>query len=107
MPLQPSGNCRPQIGRGLDPAEQLRFLCRELFLGQNAFPVQLGETVLGFSAKRSLPEWQSRHFFNDAPVTASRDEVLAAQKPVVLFVDTFNGYFESENPRAAVKVQWV
>ena len=36
--------------------------------------------------------------------TATRDEVLAAERGVVLFVDTFNGYFESENAHAAVKV---
>jgi Fe-S oxidoreductase len=30
--------------------------------------------------------------------------VLASAKPVVLFVDTFNGYFESQNARSAVRV---
>ena len=30
--------------------------------------------------------------------------MLAAAQPVVLFVDTFNGYFESINARAALKV---
>jgi Fe-S oxidoreductase len=30
--------------------------------------------------------------------------VLAAAKPLVLFVDTFNGYFETENAVAAVRV---
>ena len=65
---------------------------------------RLGERLLGIAAQRSLPAWQHRHFFNDAPVTASRDEVLVAERPVVLFVDTFNGYFESPNARAALKV---
>ncbi|WP_332826799.1 FAD-binding and (Fe-S)-binding domain-containing protein [Ramlibacter sp.] len=64
----------------------------------------LGEKLLGFSAKRSLPEWQSRHFFNGATRGASRAEVLAAARPVVLFVDTFNGYFESMNAQAAFEV---
>lgn len=64
----------------------------------------LGEKLLGFSAKRSLPEWRSRHFFNAGPRGASRQELLAATKPVVLFVDTFNGFFESENARAAFTV---
>jgi Fe-S oxidoreductase len=64
----------------------------------------LGERLLGFSAKRSLPEWQREHFFNDIPVTVTREEVLLAVRPVVLFVDTFNGYFESVNARCAVKV---
>jgi FAD/FMN-containing dehydrogenase/Fe-S oxidoreductase len=65
---------------------------------------QLSEKLLGFSAKRSLPKWQSRHFFNTPVQSATRAEVLAATKPVVLFVDTFNGYFESENAHAALQV---
>lgn len=64
----------------------------------------LGEKLLGFSARRSLPEWRSRHFFNAGPRGASREQLLAAAKPVVLFVDTFNGFFESENARAAFTV---
>jgi Fe-S oxidoreductase len=36
--------------------------------------------------------------------SAPREQVLAASKPVVLFVDTFNGYFESENAASALKV---
>jgi Fe-S oxidoreductase len=63
-----------------------------------------GERLLGFSARRSLPAWQSRHFFSDTPRTATREEALAAGKAVVLFVDTFNGFFESENARAALRV---
>jgi FAD/FMN-containing dehydrogenase/Fe-S oxidoreductase len=65
---------------------------------------RLGEKVLGFSARRSLPEWKSRHFFNTPHGTASAAETLAAAKPVVLFVDTFNGYFESDNAEAALRV---
>jgi FAD/FMN-containing dehydrogenase/Fe-S oxidoreductase len=64
----------------------------------------VGEKWLGFSAKRSLPTWQSKHFFNSPIKTATKVEVLTAAKPVVLFVDTFNGYFESANAHAAVKV---
>ena len=64
----------------------------------------LGERLLGFSAQRSLPEWQSRHFFNSGIAGATREQVLAAAKPVVLFVDTFNGFFESANAAAAFKV---
>jgi FAD/FMN-containing dehydrogenase/Fe-S oxidoreductase len=63
-----------------------------------------GEKLLGLSARRPLPQWQSAHFFNAAPTTATRDEVVAAARPVVLFVDTFNGYFESPNATAAVQV---
>jgi FAD/FMN-containing dehydrogenase/Fe-S oxidoreductase len=83
---------------------------------------QLGETLLGLSARRSLPTWQRQHFFNaqqmsarpghDTPgqspwvhrTTATREALMLADKPVVLFVDTFNGYFESDNAHAAVKV---
>jgi FAD/FMN-containing dehydrogenase/Fe-S oxidoreductase len=77
---------------------------------RNRMPLMaaLTEKLLGLSAKRSLPEWQMRHFFNTPPsaaqATASREEVLAATRGVVLFVDTFNGYLESANAHAAVKV---
>jgi Fe-S oxidoreductase len=49
---------------------------------------------LGFSARRQLPRWRT-DFFADRG-TADAD--------VVLFVDTFNRYFEPENARAAMKV---
>jgi FAD/FMN-containing dehydrogenase/Fe-S oxidoreductase len=68
----------------------------------------LGERWLGLSAQRSLPQWRSDTFWREAPTLAGRDEVLAAaaagRQAVVLFVDTFNGYFDSENARAAVRV---
>ena len=64
----------------------------------------LSEKLLGFSGKRTLPQWQTKTFFNSGIKTASHDEVLAATKPVVLFIDTFNGYFESDNAFAALKV---
>ncbi len=64
----------------------------------------LSERLLGLSAKRTLPQWKSRTFFNAMPATATREEVLAAKRPVVLFVDTFNGNFESENAFSALKV---
>lgn len=64
------------------------------------------EKFTGLSARRQLPQWQRRHFFNTPAPNglATRDGVLLAVKPVVLFVDTFNGYFESENAFSAVKV---
>jgi FAD/FMN-containing dehydrogenase/Fe-S oxidoreductase len=65
---------------------------------------KLGEKLLGFSSRRSLPQWQAGHFFRDTPGTATKEQVLAAARPVVLFVDTFNGFFESENARAALRV---
>ena len=66
----------------------------------------LSERWLGLSARRSLPRWRRDTFWRRAPALqlASRDEVLAAVKPVVLLVDTFNGYFETENALAAVRV---
>ena len=54
-------------------------------------------TSVGFAAKRALPRWRSDPFV-DRPsrATGGRD--------VVLFVDTFNRWFEPENARAAVRV---
>ncbi len=57
----------------------------------------LRETITGFSSRRRLPDWH-RHPFTDCPRTMTGD------REVVLFVDTFNRYFEPENPRAALKV---
>jgi len=65
---------------------------------------RLSEKLFGFSARRSLPQWQRDHFFNSDHRSATRAEVLVAAKPVVLFVDTFNGFFESGNAHAALKV---
>ncbi len=66
----------------------------------------LSEKWLGLSARRKLPKWRSDTFRRIAPSLrlATRDEALAAAKPVALFVDTFNGTFESENAVAAVRV---
>jgi FAD/FMN-containing dehydrogenase/Fe-S oxidoreductase len=71
----------------------------------------LGEKLLGLSARRSLPEWRSDTFWrasSDASMFASRDQAIAAaregRKVAVLFVDTFNGNFESENALAAARV---
>jgi FAD/FMN-containing dehydrogenase/Fe-S oxidoreductase len=64
----------------------------------------LSEKFTGLSAKRTLPQWKRQTFFIRPPVSATREEVLAASKPVVLFVDTFNGHFESDNAASALKV---
>ena len=64
----------------------------------------LSETLTGFSSKRTLPQWKTKTFFNSGAPSASREEVLTSTKPVVLFVDTFNGYFESDNASSALKV---
>jgi FAD/FMN-containing dehydrogenase/Fe-S oxidoreductase len=49
---------------------------------------------LGFSRHRQLPRWRSDAF----------GEAGRADCDVLLFVDTFNRYFEPENARAALKV---
>jgi FAD/FMN-containing dehydrogenase/Fe-S oxidoreductase len=66
----------------------------------------LSESLLGLSAKRRLPRWRRDTFARTAPSLplATRDEALRADKAVVLFVDTFNGSFETENAHAAVRV---
>ena len=57
----------------------------------------LSEKIAGFTAKRALPKWSARPFrdFEVARKTAPQ---------AVLFVDSFNRYFEPENLRAAVRV---
>ncbi|RYX92633.1 MAG: FAD-binding oxidoreductase [Comamonadaceae bacterium] len=64
----------------------------------------MSEKLLGFSAKRSLPQWTRATFWKQLQGVATRDQVLASAKPVVLFVDTFNGYFEPGNARSALTV---
>jgi FAD/FMN-containing dehydrogenase/Fe-S oxidoreductase len=58
----------------------------------------LGERLTGFSSKRPLPKWHARPFRN-AEATAD-----GAAAEVVLFVDTFNRWFEADNARAALTV---
>ncbi|RIX85371.1 FAD-binding and (Fe-S)-binding domain-containing protein [Acidovorax cavernicola] len=73
----------------------------------------LGEKMLGFSAKRSLPEWRADTFWRTKGTAAAslftdKASALSAaargEKVAVLFVDTFNGTFESENVFAAARV---
>jgi Fe-S oxidoreductase len=73
---------------------------------RNKIPLlaQLAERFTGLSAQRSWPTWQGQHFFNQGTQGVSKETVLNASKPVVLFVDTFNGYFESSNAHAALRV---
>jgi Fe-S oxidoreductase len=52
------------------------------------------KSSLGFAAKRELPKWRSDFFADEGRPDGD----------VVLFVDTFNRYFEPENARAALKV---
>jgi FAD/FMN-containing dehydrogenase/Fe-S oxidoreductase len=60
----------------------------------------LSEKLLGFSAQRRLPQWRSDTFLASARPSAN----TANLREVVLFADTFNNYFESENARAALRV---
>ncbi len=64
----------------------------------------LSDTLLGLAARRSLPQWQSRPFFGHGANPHTREQLLAADRPVVLFVDTFNGFFEPDNANAALQV---
>jgi Fe-S oxidoreductase len=67
---------------------------------------RLSERVLGLSAGRRLPRFRRDTFWRQAPSLklATRSELLDAARPVVLFVDTFNGHLESENAVAAALV---
>jgi FAD/FMN-containing dehydrogenase/Fe-S oxidoreductase len=59
----------------------------------------LSQQLFGLSARRRLPTWR-RDTFNknrSQPATTGKREV-------VLFVDTFNNYFEPDNARAALAV---
>jgi FAD/FMN-containing dehydrogenase/Fe-S oxidoreductase len=75
-----------------------------LFNLRNTLPgaAQLTEKLLGFSAKRALPAWRSDTFFRTAE--ENRQQAQTGAPEVVLFVDTFNNYFESDNARAAYRV---
>jgi FAD/FMN-containing dehydrogenase/Fe-S oxidoreductase len=63
---------------------------------------QLSESLLGLSARRSLPKWRGDPFLSGTQVQARREG--EEQREVVLLVDTFNNYFEPDNARAAVAV---
>jgi FAD/FMN-containing dehydrogenase/Fe-S oxidoreductase len=71
----------------------------------------LGEKLLGFSARRTLPTWRTDIFWRNKALSTDfvdREEALqraqAGERVAVLFVDTFNGVFESENAWAAARV---
>ena len=78
-----------------------------LFNLRNHIPLlaKIQEWVTGISAKRSLPVWKSKHFWNQAPLPfMAADELAKHDKRVVLFADTFNAYFENENVQAALSL---
>src|SRR4051794_20565574 len=58
----------------------------------------LDERLLGFSARRQMPEWSATPYRGAAPTSGE------GGPEVVLLVDTFNRYFEPENARAAERV---
>ncbi|MBI4204448.1 MAG: FAD-binding oxidoreductase, partial [Betaproteobacteria bacterium] len=73
----------------------------------------LSEKLLGLSAKRTLPHWRSSPFHRTAPSpkNTSSSPLMGegrgggeTRREIVLFVDTFNNYFEPENARAALEV---
>jgi FAD/FMN-containing dehydrogenase/Fe-S oxidoreductase len=72
---------------------------------QLPFAAALSQRLAGFSARRSLPKWRT-DWFRDSPGSLpgppGRDGKGARQ--VVLFVDTFNRYFEPETIEAALQV---
>jgi len=76
---------------GLAPLLNLRNHSRAL--------AKLGEALVGLSARRPLPEWSREPFRCDEPAAGP-----ASGREVVLFVDTFNTWFEPENARAALQV---
>jgi Fe-S oxidoreductase len=67
----------------------------------------LSEKITGFTGRRPLPRWRSDTFWaaHDAALFSGRAQTIAAApKAAALFVDTFNGAFESENAMAAARV---
>jgi FAD/FMN-containing dehydrogenase/Fe-S oxidoreductase len=79
---------------------------------------KLGERFLGISARRTLPRFRRDTFWNTKPHSpeatpkatpfVTREQAIAAaqagQRVAVLFVDTFNGGFETENALDAARV---
>ena len=70
----------------------------------------LSEKLFGFSARRTLPKWRADTYWRapELQTYATREQALeaaaAGQKVAVLFADTFNGTFETENVAAAAQV---
>jgi len=60
----------------------------------------LGKGRLGFAAQRSLPKWRGDPFLD----SLRRSSGAGSAGEAVLFVDTFNNYFEPENAQAALAV---
>ena len=72
----------------------------------SAWLARAAERWFGIAAARSLPRFRRDTFWFRAGalgLTSAADTLVAA-KAVVLWVDTFNGFFETENAVAAVAV---
>ncbi|MBI4292304.1 MAG: FAD-binding protein [Betaproteobacteria bacterium] len=65
---------------------------------------RLSETMLGLSAKRSLPQWRRDTFLGTPDPEAFPARRGLPGREVVLLPDCFNNYFEPENSRAALRV---
>jgi Fe-S oxidoreductase len=63
---------------------------------------KISELLFGFTAQRPLPEWRN-DFFRNSELPNSIEKIND-QTPIILFVDTFNRYYEPENIRSAIKV---
>ncbi len=61
------------------------------------FASGVGKSFLGFASKRDLPGWRTDYFVDRVGSKSDGREVL-------LFVDSFNRWFEPENARAAIRV---
>ncbi|MFO1184787.1 MAG: FAD-linked oxidase C-terminal domain-containing protein [Bauldia sp.] len=81
-------------------AARLRWLLN--LRNRSAILAWAGERALGFSARRSLPEWQ-RPWRQSGPA-AKIEDVVGDGRDVILFADTFDRYFEPENLDAAQRV---
>ncbi|MGL4497141.1 MAG: FAD-binding and (Fe-S)-binding domain-containing protein, partial [Beijerinckiaceae bacterium] len=71
---------------------------------RNRWPLlaRLGERWLGFSARRSLPQWKKP--WRDNRPYSNPDDIVGDGRDIILFGDTFNRAFEPENLAAAERV---
>ncbi|HTE13900.1 MAG TPA: FAD-linked oxidase C-terminal domain-containing protein, partial [Burkholderiales bacterium] len=74
----------------------------------------LAKGFVGFASQRSLPKWASNAFHKTIPSRSTGQGHIWSgaeghggnekHREIVLFIDTFNNYFEPENAQAALKV---
>ncbi|MEO8178861.1 MAG: FAD-linked oxidase C-terminal domain-containing protein [Deltaproteobacteria bacterium] len=85
------------------------YLPRYAALAARAAPLSnwmqsLSRGMLGFSRRRTLPRWRTDFIGRTRSNGIVANATAAATSQVVLFVDTFNRYFEPENTHAALRV---